>query len=91
MKFEKTFVDDLSKDQLLVVVRLLQKKWFAASPVAIKWGTDKTVSFIGKGFSGFLGIEQNKLWLELELSLILKPLQNKIRQSIQRELEALQF
>jgi hypothetical protein len=91
VRFEKTSAQALSRDQLLLVVELLKNKWFAASPVTLTWNNDQAVSFLGKGFSGSLGFDQHSLWLELELSLILRPLQGKIRQTIERELAALNF
>lgn len=91
MRFEKTVSGTISSENLLTVTELLQKKWFAANPVTIQWKNNNAVSFLGKGFSGSLGFTQSKLWLELDLSFILRPLQSKIRQTIERELAALVF
>jgi hypothetical protein len=91
VKFEKKFSRELSSDDLSSVATLLQEKWFAANPLKINWLENGTVSFVGKGFTGNLGFDLNTLWLELKLSLLLAPLQRKIRQTIEREFANLVF
>lgn len=78
---------NLGQDEAQKRIRQMEPKLKEKYGVSLDWSSDEDASISGKGVSGNVKVDSSKLNINLKLGILLKPMEGKIRESLQRQVD----